>query len=69
MFKVCIKLFNIYSVVINLKVRGIDIIGSVIFCICKRWIDLDGFIYLYYLGSLKLNEKLNEEMMFVDVGL
>jgi transcription initiation factor TFIID subunit 1 len=68
-FKVCIKSLNIHSAVINLKVRGTDTIGSVIPRIRKRWTDLDGPIHLYYPGSPKPNEKLNEEMTLVDAGL
>jgi transcription initiation factor TFIID subunit 1 len=68
-FKVCIKSLNLHSLVINLKVRGTDTVGSVVPRIRKRWTDLDGPIHLYYPGSPNPQEKLDESMTLADAGL
>jgi len=68
-FKVCIKSLNLHSSVINLKVRPTDTVGSLIPRIRKRWSDLEGPIHLYFPGSPKPAEKLEENMTLTNAGL
>jgi len=68
-FKVCIKSLNLHSLVINLKVRSTDTVGSLIPRIRKRWSDLEGPIHLFFPGSPKPQEKLDESMTLTAAGL